>query len=213
MFVMAISSCSIAYTQAVSVGVLGGVPLIEQTETYHDPFVHDESRPYIVGASVEVKLPAGFAIEGDALYQRAGNSYEYPINGISTIGSGTNLVEIVPMISRERANVWEFPLLGKYYFRRMSSWQPFVGTGWAFRTAGIHQAGNETIINASGAAQTISFDNNSHSDLEVGATFAAGLRYRKGHLAFLPQLRCTRWAGSNSTLRRDEANFMLGVSF
>jgi len=216
-FLPAILFCSIIHAQIVSVGALGGVPLIDQTNTYNDSFVHDESRPYIVGASIEFKLPAGFAIEADALYQRVGNTFQYPINGVSIISSGTSVTELFPNITRNRANAWEFPLLGKHYFRRNSAWQPFLGVGPAFRTASFHQTGNETFINEGtgmvSVGQTISFNDNFHSDLEVGATVAAGLRYRKGHLAFLPQFRYTRWAGSNSTLRKDEANFMLGVSF
>jgi hypothetical protein len=53
----------IASAQAVSIGIKGGIPIggtIGQ---------QDESRPYIVGPSVEVRLPAGFVIEVDALYR------------------------------------------------------------------------------------------------------------------------------------------------
>lgn len=52
-----------ASAQAVSFGVLGGVTLT-------DPLSYrDESRPYIIGGSIEVRLPARFAVEADILYR------------------------------------------------------------------------------------------------------------------------------------------------
>ena len=189
--------------QPVSVGVLGGVPLVDQTTG------NDESRRYLVGPSVEVRLPAGFALEADALYQRIGNTSSFAL-----IDSflGASAVVTTGEITRIRANAWEFPLLGKYYFRRNSAWQPFVGTGWAFRFAEIHESGTETIVNAGLATSTFTFNDSFRSDLEVGATFAAGIRYRIGRFALQPQVRYTRW-GSNSFFRRDEAAFQLGLSF
>jgi Outer membrane protein beta-barrel domain len=190
--------------QPVSVGVLGGVPLIDQTTS------HDESRPYIVGPSFEVRLPAGFALEADALYQRIGNTSSFAL-----IDSflGTSAAVTTSETTRTRANEWQFPLLGKYYFRRSSTWQPFVGTGWAFRFAEIHESGTETLVNSGTATSTFTFNNSFRSDLEVGATFAAGIRYRIGHFALQPQVRYTRWGGQNYTFSKNEAFFALGISF
>jgi hypothetical protein len=81
------------------------------------------------------------------------------------------------------------------------------------RFGDFHQSINQTILNAGGVPATSSFTYNFQSDLEVGATFVAGVRYRMGKLAFQPQFRYTRWGGSNSILRRDEAALLLGVSF
>ena len=82
---------------------------------------------------MEVRLPARFAVEADALYQRIGYSNVFNLND-------TNLFQ-----SRERGNSWEFPLLVKYYFRPQSeSWQPFVGTGFAFRTTSFHSDYSES---------------------------------------------------------------------
>ena len=149
-----------AVAQPVSVGVLGGVPLVDQTQTYSNPLDHDESRPYIIGPSVEVRLPAGFAIEADGLYQRVGSTFGFQLQNSATFistGSGITPVNLLTTAStnRARANLWEFPLLGKYYFRRDSTWQPFVGTGFAFRTAGFHEAGTETLLNSDGVTSLL----------------------------------------------------------
>ncbi len=51
-----------------------------------DPYA--ESRPYAIGPTVEVRLPAGFAIEASALYRRLGQTtafnYRDLLNGNAT---------------------------------------------------------------------------------------------------------------------------------
>jgi hypothetical protein len=201
-----------ASAQAVSIGVKGGIPLADQTIS------HDESRPYLVGPSIEMRLPAGFAIEADALYQRIGNtvSFGYTPN-VSVLGSGFNVLGsgISPFISRRRGDSWEFPLLGKYYFRpRSEGWQPFAATGYAFREVWLHDATTQTIADASGTPRTFSFKNDSRSSLGIGAVFAVGVRFHTGRFSLLPEVRYTRWGGnSDGLLPKNEAGLLLGVSF
>src|SRR4051794_27101617 len=59
-----------ASAQLLSVGALGGVPVSDSKDK-------NESPPYVVGGSVEVRLPAGFALEADALYRRLGTSSSF----------------------------------------------------------------------------------------------------------------------------------------
>ena len=142
---------------------------------------HDESRRYIVGPSIEFRLPAGFAVEVDALYQRLGNSANFSIPpGVNLLGVSTeNLLS-----SRQHGNSWEFPVLGKYYFRRASSWQPFLGTGFAFRTIGVHSDTTSLSTDANGVAQTSSTKNDFRLGLDTGVVVAAGIRLHAGHFAF-----------------------------
>ena len=193
--------------QAVSLGVKAGVPLTDPA------FGQDESRPYIIGPSVEVRLPAGFAVEASALYQRIGNSASFAPLG--TILSGVNFVplSLTSFSNQTRANSWEFPLLGKYYFQRHRAWQPFVGTGWSLRTVSVHTRGTETTTDASGVASTFSFSNNYRLGLNVGAVAAAGVRLHAGRLAILPEFRYTRWGDNNNLIRKNDVRFLLGVSF
>lgn len=197
-----------AVAQLVSVGVVGGVHFGDLTSARHD-----ESRPYLVGPSVEFRLPAGFAIEADALYQRVGGTSTY---GFSSILTGTSLSALPAnsFIVRQRGNSWEFPLLGKYYFgRRETGWQPFLGTGWAFRTATEHQSGSAVTTDASGVSHLAILQNNFRSDLAVGAVFAAGARLRAGRLVLTPEVRYTRWGTSEGFFRKNEAGFLLGLRF
>ena len=115
--------------QSISIGGKIGVPFADPTGRY------GESRPYIFGPTVEVRLPAGFAIEASALYRRLGrtDSYNYGPDGATNI---TN---------RARGNAWAFPVIGKYYFReRRERWQPYLGTGWSLQTVGWHHQGSTT---------------------------------------------------------------------
>lgn len=204
------SAAEFASAQAVAIGAFGGVSLIDPTTGRNSGGNHDESRIYIVGPSVEVRLPAGFAIEADGLYQRLGNTIHYQL--LTAIGSFGS--EAVGLTNRLRANMWQFPVLGKYYFRHDSTgWQPFIGSGWAFRFAEVHQAGVETTVDGAGVLSSFSFKDSFRSDLEVGAVFAAGVRYQMGRFAFSPQVRYTRWGGQSNIFRKNEAAAGLGISF
>ena len=86
--------------QRISIGVKGGVPL-------NDPSgFGDESRRYIVGPSIEVRLMGNFAVEGAGLYQRAGNTTSFP--GLFNTSSGD--LTYVMYYSRQRGNEWQFPI-------------------------------------------------------------------------------------------------------
>ena len=206
LFLMMIAADRVASGQLISIGAKAGIPFVEQNQG------GDESRRYIVGPSVEVRLPAGFAIEVDAFYRRIGNTFSFSLPGNVT---PPTLPWTTIYINRQRGNYWEFPMLGKYYFRpRTTAWQPFVGTGWAFRTVGFHEDISQTVIDASGNSHSNSFRLHSRSDLGVGAVFAAGVRFRAGRLAVLPQVRYTYWGSTAQfQLRRNEAGVLLGIAF
>ncbi len=198
-----------ASAQLVTFGALGGVPFLDASATHGNPLNHDESRSYFIGPSVEFRLPANFAIEADGIYRRLGNSFSYQLTEISSISSTSSSVEL-----RTRGNVWQIPVLGKYYFRpRDSAWRPFVASGWAFRGAWLRQDGHEAFTDSAGNSQSFVIHDRFTSDLQAGATFAAGLRYRVGRVNLLPQIRYTRWGGSANILNRNEAGVFLGATF
>jgi hypothetical protein len=158
----------------------------------------DESPPYTVGPSVEFRLPAGFAIEIDALYRRL---------GLRDSGL-TVFTEYDAFTDRWRGNAWEFPLLPKYYFRRRERWQPFVGAGMAMRYLSRQHQGNEAGLYGS-------FYEIHQSDRQfiVGETAGAGIRIRTGHIEWLPQFRYTRWNASGILTEPNQAEVLLGIAF
>jgi hypothetical protein len=166
-----------------------------------------ESRRYTIGPSIEFRLPANFAVEASALYQRVGSSVALFYSPV-IISSGPNLVQLTTIAYRQRTNSWRFPILGKYYFRdRGSRWQPYLGTGYAFEAGWSHTDYSTT---TDGVLTKSSFDG--RGQVNVGAVAAAGVRIHAGRFAVLPELRYTRWAPGAST-RRNEGLFLLGIQF
>jgi hypothetical protein len=161
---------------------------------------------------VEIRLPANFAIEIDALYRRLGNSgFAYQLNsGVAYQLIGTSN----SYFNRDRGNSWEFPFLGKYYFRRGTGWQPFVATGWSLRGTWFHNDSNSSFTDADGVLHT-SKSHSSYTDgLGIGAVVATGLQFHAGPFKFAPEIRYTRWGGSNHDRPpRDEGGILLGIRF
>ena len=97
--------CLLGTTSAVAqlaVGVKGGVPLTDFLRVASNPMVTLPPNPtrFVVGPTVELHLPVGFAVEVDALYRRL----DYT--------AGQNLVDA--FIRGSANSAWEFPLLLKY---------------------------------------------------------------------------------------------------
>lgn len=172
----------------------------------------DDSHRYIVGPSVEVRLPRGFAVEADALYQRVGTNFTS-----ASILSGTNLVSSYPYatsnVSRAVGNVWQFPLTGKYYFNRSSKFQPFVGLGPELRTIGWRTDSSAVIVSGPSTTPITSSSSSESRSNSVGAVAVAGMRFQKGRLKLSPQFRFTRWSRQQGSLRTNEAGLMLGIHF
>ena len=190
-----------ASAQFLSLGVKGAVPV---NAPYYSS---DESKRYIVGPSIEFRLPANFAVEASALYQRTGYSASFlPVYILGESGMPTGYS------TRQRGNSWQFPVLGKYYFGSRRPWQPFLGTGYAVRTTWTHSDTQYTTVNA-GASTTQAYAYDSRSPLDVGVVFAAGLRLRAGKVKIAPEMRFTRWGAADFQTRKNSATFLLGFSF
>jgi hypothetical protein len=188
--------------QPVTFGGKIGVPLADPMGRY------GESRPYSVGPSVEIRLPAGFAIEGSALYRRIGSTVSYYYGPPEFTSYLTN---------RVRGNAWEFPVIGKYYFReRRERWQPYIGTGWSMQTVGWQYQGSTSVLNSAGTPVVTRYEWRDRSELNVGATVVTGVRVRAGRMSLLPEIRLTRW-GSNlqgfAANRKNDAGVYLGIRF
>jgi hypothetical protein len=103
-----------ASAQPLGVGVKLGVPATDAFDVLplptFTPFDADQ-RPFMFGPYLELRLPANFAIELDALYR----SYEFRNETIN-----------------ESTTAWEFPLLLKYRFAS-GLIRPYVAGGPNFR--------------------------------------------------------------------------------
>ena len=113
----------------ISVGVVGGMGLTDafsnQTILGVDTSTHlySRSKDYIVGPSLEVRLPMHLSVEADGLYR--------PLTQ-----TGTNTVIPLGTYTYSRTiNSWEFPALVKYKFP-IPLVRPFVEAGPSFRHVG-----------------------------------------------------------------------------
>ncbi len=206
----ALFTAAIAQAQLVSVGVKGGVSTLNPTNA------NDESKRYLVGPSVEVSLPANFAIEVDALYQRLGTDYSYLAPFAFSTGvvqPGAIPITGYPLTLRQRGNSWEFPLLMKYYIRPVHHLRPFFSGGFSFRTIGQESSGVQILTYSNNATQTVPFKTELRTNLAVGAVGVVGLRYKVGRFSILPEFRYTRYGSDDRFANKNSANFILGISF
>src|SRR5262245_15774495 len=112
-----------AQAQPVSFGVKGGVPLTGAVEGSFGGA--SEAGRYTVGPMLELRLPASFAFEANALYKRTGYRASQSDSGVAIMG-------------QVRARSWEFPMLMKYYLASApaaprSHGRLYVGAGYVVR--------------------------------------------------------------------------------
>ncbi|HYZ84270.1 MAG TPA: hypothetical protein VE621_07695 [Bryobacteraceae bacterium] len=193
--------------QTIQVGVLGGI-----AATDPDGFGSSESKRYVIGPSVEARFLRGrLGIELDALYRRLGDSFGYSLTAppAEYIGSPT----VTAFYYRSRTNSWEFPLIGKYYFRgREAKWRPLLGTGYVLR-AQWREIKTTTFLLGESTPRT--GKQSSSAGLDIGAVGVAGVEWRGiGRMSFQPQARYTRWGDYNSFNRpKNQVDVGLGIRF
>src|ERR1044071_8408436 len=111
-----------------SVGIRGGIPLTDFFDNVNNGnfILKSTTHRYIIGPTVELKLPGGFGLEADILYRR----FNYD--------SSFNLIDVFTN-NRTTGNAWEFPLLAKYRLPTPVI-RPYVDAGLAFDTlSGVKQ--------------------------------------------------------------------------
>ncbi len=195
----------VAYGQRVSYGVMGGASTLEPTQASQD-----ESRRYVVGAALEVSLFRGFAVETDFFYRHNGFSDQF--NDVSGIFSGASVVPISAS-DRFRLDVFELPVVGKYYFLRDAKVQPFVLTGFSFRKA-FSNVDSSTTYSNNGVVSPTNSSSSFWTPTNVGATVGAGLNWRLGPISVSPQFRYTFWGATpNVGLSKQQADVLVGITF
>jgi hypothetical protein len=128
--VILLLAASAAYAQHLSVGIDAGVPFTGGLSDFTSPDgayrTFSNSKEYIFGPMVEVRLPLSLAIEVDALYR--------PINATTDIlAAAVRLTG--PAETSNNVSTWEFPVLGKYRFA-FPIVKPFIEAGPSFRATG-----------------------------------------------------------------------------
>jgi hypothetical protein len=117
-----------ASAQHLSVGIIGGIPLTNGFSdfTAHgvDTITHtfSDSKQYLVGPMVDVRLPLSLGLEVDALYRP-----------LSLVNNST-VLPAISLLTGNTPGTWEFPILAKYRLPLIPIVKPFVEAGPSFRT-------------------------------------------------------------------------------
>jgi opacity protein-like surface antigen len=205
-----------AFSQLVSFGVKGGVPLTDFVNAaagtnaagFIDFATH--TNRYIIGATGELHLPFGLSIEVDVLYRHF--NYQESSQAVDLVST-----------SSTTGNAWEFPLLGKYRFLRTKLMRPYVDAGIAFDTlSGLSQTVQNTLIAGSNSTTTTSTGPPSQlqNSTTRGYVFGGGIDIKFLVIHIQPEIRYTRWGAEHffdvSGLLHSSENqgeFLLGITF
>jgi hypothetical protein len=179
-----IANLNLVYSQSIAVGVKGGIRATDDVSGFS--VQSSESKRYIIGPAVDIRLPRRLGFEVDALYRRFG----YTSTFSSCCGSS---------ITRERANSWEFPLILKYRFPSLAV-SPYAGAGYVPRmvhgsrvSSGRYLSGMTS--NPPADVYTYYFNQQSSIDYPVthGVTAAGGIEFGGRHLRLSPEFRFVHW--------------------
>ena len=210
-----------ALAQPVTFGVRAGMPLTDFISTVQTqrvegllgifPGFQSNTRPYVFGPSIELRLPAGLGIELDALYRRTNYS------GTSVANNGLNV--ITTTVTSASANAWEFPLLLKYRFH-VPVVKPYVDAGFAWDTlAGLRQSIRQTVATITNASTT-STPADLHKKGTSGFVMGAGVDIHAVVIHLSPEVRYTHWGSPHFedpaglvTSNQSQAEFLLGITF
>lgn len=180
-----------------SFGVRGGLPFTNFFQAASNPeeTFNSSATQFIIGPTVELRLPAGFGLEADALFRH----FQYNATG--------NLVD--ELVRNSASNAWEFPLLVKYRMQGMFV-RPFLDGGVAFD----HWSGTSQILGKVGGSST------GTSGANAGFVVGAGIELHLPLVRLSPEIRFTRWGaasvadlGGALQSKQNQAEFLVGLTF
>ena len=149
---------------------------------------------FAIGPTLGVRLPLGFSVEGDALYNRQSLSigrFSGLLNGLST-----------------HTDSWEFPVMLRFTAGRHAV-APVIGAGVSVRHINSFGDVPSYLLSGSTSANT------------VGFVAGGGVRFAVGPVNVTPEVRYTRWNGASFTQSlidtflgtRNQAQVLVGITF
>jgi hypothetical protein len=193
-----------AFAQPFGAGFKVGLPLNDAFElrSSNNLPVSLKNKSYIIGPQFELRLPAGFSIELDALYT------SFKVNSIGSVASSVSGVAF-------STDSWEFPLMLKKKFggpnAGVASVRPFVDVGASFRR----------LEDIGGIGGFITGSSDDNQQMSSGFVIGGGLEIRALFIRFSPEIRFTRWGTDNFReglanvfkSNKNQAQFLVGISF
>lgn len=184
LYIALFCSLCLAQAQQIAGGVKGGIRTPGDVSGFS--LQSPESKSYVVGPMLELRLPWRLGVEFDALYRRFGYTSAFQ----TCCASG---------ITRERANSWEFPLIVKYHYPVHTA-HPFVGTGFDPRTVRGSDVSSGSFLsgvttNPPTSIYTYYFNRRTSTDYAVakGFVISGGVDLDVGHIRISPEVRYVHW--------------------
>ena len=195
------------HAQIFSFGVKGGLPVTSVTES-GGPIsriaeIFDfEMKRYTMGPTVEARIPFGFRVEVDGLYQRVG------LQTFSGPAPNGQFMQI-----GERANAWEIPMLLKRRFTH-GRFAPYASAGAALRTIGdVHFDALTSYEFPGFMAERQQFTQASGEPLAVGIVAAGGVSIKILPVRIEPEVRYTHWTSQRFLAGTEQVEVLVGVTF
>ena len=196
-----------AFSQPITFGIKGGMSFTDFTETVARGNINfnDNTRRYIIGPTLELRLPFGLGVEVDALYRRF--NYNQYITGTA----GTDFVST-------SGNAWEFPVLGKYRFKAPVA-RPYIVGGIAWDTlSGLTQNVQRAVASTGVISSPMPAELNEKTT--IGYVVGAGLDIKVLFLHISPEFRYTRWGAKHFldpngglSSNQNQGEFLVGITF
>ena len=159
---------------------------------------------YIIGPTVELRLPRNLSVEVDALFRH----YRYQWH-FFLIGNGNQ--------TSATGNAWEIPFLVKYSLTRRFL-KPYVDGGAALDfVQGLSAEVDHYDILSSTTIRTSSPTDLVHR-VAPGVVIGGGVDVRARFLRLSPEIRYTRWASQHfvnyyTDTNKNQVEFLLGIAF
>lgn len=205
-------AASAAFSQPISFGIKGGMPMTDFVDAASSGRFTASSvtNRYIVGPTVELRLPFGLGVEADVLYRH----FRYTSAGI--VGIGPNNTSL---FTDTTSGAWEFPLLAKYRFKGKLV-RPYVDAGVSWdKLSGLTQA-VKSVVNNVTTTSTTSNPFELHDNVSRGFVLGAGLDVKVLLLHISPEVRFTRWGARHFidpagivNSKQNQAEFLVGFTF
>jgi len=213
LFLFLLSTIS-AFSQPFSAGLKAGVPLTDFFNTVQNSSYTVPNR-YIIGAMAEVRLPAGFGIEGDVLFRHLNYTAQLSQTFISGLVSATTTTT-----DRATSSAWEFPILLKYRFPTRIA-RPYAEAGVAWDTlSGLTDTITQTVAPVfSSSTTSTSKPSSLANNTTMGFVICAGIDVHALVIHISPEIRYTRWASPHFNLNgvinsnQNQAEFLVGITF
>ena len=179
---------------------------VNATQTSFPLSAFSKTNRYIIGPTVELRLPAGFGVEFDALFRHF--NYQTTTRGVDTFSSTT-----------ATSNAWEFPLLLKYRFPAKFV-RPYVDGGVAWdRLQGLSATITQIGVPFGTTTTTTSNPQELKNTTATGVVIGGGLDIHAILIHISPEVRYTRWTAQHFNLsnvlnsNQNQAEFLLGITF